>query len=108
MEKNRNEKRSELEEKFGYDTKHAMHLVRLLRTGEEILSEGIVRVKRPDAKELLDIRNGLFSYDELLIYAEEKDKLIREVLYKETALPKKANVNFAAKILMEIQDMYWR
>ena len=59
--KNRNESRSELEEKFGYDTKHAMHLVRLLRMAEEVLQEGIVRVKRPDAKELLAIRDGAWT-----------------------------------------------
>ncbi len=44
----RNEKRAELEAKFGYDTKHAAHLVRLLRTGEELLREGKLLVKRPD------------------------------------------------------------
>ncbi|AEZ66297.1 hypothetical protein phiTE_131 [Pectobacterium phage phiTE] len=38
--KNRNAARHELEEKFGYDTKHAMHLVRLLRMSQEILETG--------------------------------------------------------------------
>ena len=46
----RNPQRAELEAKFGYDTKHAMHLVRLMRMGREILQGGVI-VRRPDAKE---------------------------------------------------------
>jgi hypothetical protein len=104
---NRNEKRSALEEDFGYDTKHAMHLVRLLRMGEEILSGQGVIVKRPDAQELLDIRAGQWSYEELLAYAETKDELIRGELYKNTSLPKTPNIKLASKVLMEAQDMCW-
>lgn len=102
---NRNETRSELEEEHGYDTKHAMHLVRLLRMGEEILTGLGVRVKRPDAEELLRIRAGAWSYAELVAYAEEKDDLIRNRLYKETSLPKKPDVKFAAELLMDVQGM---
>ena len=104
---NRNEKRSELEEKFGYDTKHAMHLVRLLRMGKEILTEGVVYVKRPDATELLEIRDGAWDYDDIVAYAESMDKEITEELYKKTSLPKKPNIKFAANLLMEVQDLVW-
>ncbi len=45
--------------------KQAAHLVRIVRMGTEILREGVVRVKRPDYKELLDIRAGLWDYDKL-------------------------------------------
>ena len=105
---NRNETRSELEEEYGYDTKHAMHLVRLLRMGEEILRGEGVKVKRPDAAELLSIRNGAWTYEELVVYAEEKDNLIRGELYKSTPLPKKPNIKNAARILMEVQNLVWK
>jgi predicted nucleotidyltransferase len=62
---NRNEVRAALEAQFGYDTKHAMHLVRLQRMAEEILRTGIVQVHRPDRDELLAIRDGAWTYDEL-------------------------------------------
>ena len=104
---NRNESRSELEEKFGYDTKHAMHLVRLLRMAEEVLSEGIIRVKRPDAQELLSIRDGAWTYEELVSYAEEVDNRIRNELYKSTKLRKTVDVKFASKLLMEVQELAW-
>lgn len=104
---NRNQARGELEEQHGYDTKHAMHLVRLLRMGKEALEEGVIHVKRHDARELLDIRNGAWSYEECVEYAEEMDKLIREKLYKETELPKRPNLHRAGEILMETQRLVW-
>jgi hypothetical protein len=67
----RNPIRHEMEVKFGYDTKHAAHLVRLLRMGFEILTEGEVRVKRPDAAELLAIRHGSMTFEEVTAYADE-------------------------------------
>lgn len=105
--KNRNKIRSKLEEEHGIDTKHAMHLVRLLRMGLEALRDGEIIVKRPDAEELLSIRNGAWSYEEIIKYAEEMDNEVRNVWYKKTELPKKPNIKLAAKILMEVQEMIW-
>lgn len=105
--KNRNKTRSKLEEGFGYDTKHAMHLVRLLRMGVEALHDGEIVVKRPDAEELLAIRNGAWTYEEIVKYAEEMDKEVRNVWYKKTKLPKKPNIKLAAKLLMEVQNSIW-
>lgn len=104
---NRNAARGELEEQFGYDTKHAMHLVRLLRMGVEILSEENVKVKRPDAEELLAIRSGAWTYEELIKYAEQTDEYVRKTLYNSTNLPKKPDVKFAAQLLMDVQDLVW-
>lgn len=104
---NRNEKRSALEEQFGYDTKHAMHLVRLLRMGVEALRDGEIVVRRPDAQELLSIRNGAWKYEELVEYAEHMNYEVTDVWYKKTALPKKPNMHLAAQLLMDIQDLVW-
>lgn len=103
----RNETRSELEEKFGYDTKHAMHLVRLLRMAEEILRDGEVLVKRPDAAELLDIRAGAMTYEEIIAYSEGRDEAIRGHLYKTSSLPKKPDIKLATDLLMQAQDLAW-
>lgn len=64
-QRERNPKRAALEAAHGYDTKHAMHLVRLMRMGVEILETARVVVRRPDRDELLAIRDGAWSYDEL-------------------------------------------
>jgi predicted nucleotidyltransferase len=65
----RNRVRAELEREHGYDTKHAMHLIRLMRMGLEALEVGELRVRRDDAAELAAIRDGSMSFDELLAMA---------------------------------------
>lgn len=105
--KNRNEKRSALEEQFGYDTKHAMHLVRLLRMGAEALQTGVLLVRRPDAEELLAIRAGKWTYEELVEYAEMMDNDVRVNLYAKSSLPKKPDIHLAAKLVLDIQDLVW-
>lgn len=70
--------RAELERRFGYDTKHAMHLVRLMRMGLEALREGTLTVERPDAEELRSIRDGALSYDELLVLSAELEAQMTE------------------------------
>ena len=86
----RNEKRAALEAKYGYDTKHGMHLVRLMRMGREILTEGVCITRRPDAKELLEIRDGAWSYDKIVGWAEDQDVALLE-LADQSKLPKAPN-----------------
>lgn len=99
--KNRNEARAVLEEKYNYDTKHAMHLVRLLRMGVEILSEGQVLVERPDAEELMDIRNGKWTYDEVTEYATMMDAKMGE-MYEKSSLPRAVDRDVVAKIYVNM------
>lgn len=66
----RNPARAALERQHGYDTKHAMHLIRLMRMGLEALEIGDLRVRREDADELSAIRDGAMSFDELLAQAD--------------------------------------
>ena len=68
-----------MEAKIGFDGKHASHLVRLLRMCREILETGMVSVKRSDREELLSIRNGAWSYDQLLEWSEHEDDALEAV-----------------------------
>lgn len=104
--RNRNEKRSALEEKYGFDTKHAMHLVRLLRMGVEVLETGTVNVRRADAQELLEIRNGAWTYEQIIDYANFMDDRIKK-LVQTSSLPKKPDLKLAAELIIQIQDMAW-
>lgn len=76
----------ELMDRFHYDTKNGMHLVRLYRMGYEILTTGEVRVRRDDAQELLAIRNGAWSLRQMEEYAEEMDRRCLEAAQR-TGLP---------------------
>lgn len=99
--RDRNPARADLEANYGYDCKHAMHLVRLLREGKELLTEGKVLVRRPDAQELNDIRNGKFSYPELIQYAEQL-KVEIFAAEKISPLPAKPDYEKAEKFLIDI------
>lgn len=85
-EKNRNPTRAELERKFGYDTKHAAHLIRLMRCGLEVLQSGQLLVRRPDADELVAIRQGSWSYERLIDESEALTTALADALAK-TTLP---------------------
>jgi uncharacterized protein len=87
----RNPARAALEAKSGFDTKHAAHLVRLLRMCREILTTGKVLVRRPDAEELLAIRNGAWTYERLVEWAEREDAELQAVA-AESALPKAPDI----------------
>lgn len=82
--KARNSKRSELELRFGYDTKHGAHAVRLVRMAREILETGKVLVKRPDAEELRAVRAGAWSYERLVGYVREQDTALEECAARST------------------------
>ena len=103
---NRNQKRSELEEKYGYDTKHGSHLIRLLRMGKEILETGVVHVFRPDAKELLEIRNGALKYEELLSMASSLEEEVKKA-YESSKLPKEVDLKWAGKLTCDLYKLAW-
>jgi hypothetical protein len=96
-----------LEEKHGFDTKHASHLVRLMRMAEEILTEGRVLVRRPDAKELLEIRDGKINYADLIKWAEEQDAKLDE-LYETSDLPYSVDSERINQLLVQIRTDYWK
>jgi len=102
--KTRNPARAELEEKFGYDTKHAYHLVRLIRMCREILTTGKVIVKRPDREELLSIRNGAWSYDQLIEFAEREDVALNELYNTTDVLPKHPDKEKLDQLCIQLVD----
>ena len=102
----RNPARAELEQRFGYDTKHAMHLCRLLKMGEEILSRGRVLVRRPDADWLKGVRQGSFAYQELVEWARTREEGLRQ-MREASPLPEEPDFDRAEQLLMEIQEDYF-
>jgi predicted nucleotidyltransferase len=73
--KNRNPKRAEIESKSGYDGKHLSHCLRLLHTGLEILEHQTLIVDRQEAGDadfLLQVKQGLVPYEEIIAIVEAK------------------------------------
>lgn len=57
--------RPELTESHGYDTKAAMHSVRLVGEGIELMTTGQISYPRPDVEYLRAVRRGEFSLDKV-------------------------------------------
>ena len=76
--------RKALVEEFGFDVKHSSHLIRLLRMGIEFLTEGVMHVHRHDAQELIDIKNGLWSREEVLDESKRLFGLLDEAYIRST------------------------
>jgi hypothetical protein len=99
------EKRKELIKKFGYDTKNASHLIRLLRTAIEFLDTGEMKVYRPDREELLNIKLGEWSFEQIV---KEKDNLIKQmdeslINSKLPAYPDHEKINLLCRRVIETE-----
>lgn len=105
--RNRNPSRAILETQFGYDTKHAQHLVRMLRMGIEILRDREVRVRRDDADDLRAIRAGAWSYDELIERVEALGDQVAEAA-RESDLPDRPDEERLNLLCVEIIESILR
>jgi predicted nucleotidyltransferase len=105
--KGRNKKRAVLEEKYGYDCKFAMHALRLLRMGREILLTGKVNVDRTniDAQELNEIRNGAWPYEQVEEYAHSVDQELNG-LYEQSTLQRAPQIEKIDDLCVNIIDRY--
>lgn len=93
----RNSKKDEL-----HLLKHAMHLIRLLKMGTEILQgKGIKTYREKDRKQLLQIRNGEYSYENIFEMVD-KLKVELEYAYKNSALPETPDYKKINELVMEI------
>jgi len=84
--------------------KHAMHLIRLLVTGSEILQgKGIHTYRATERDYLLEIRSGKITYEEIFAVV---DKLEAEFRYsaKHTVLPDEPNHKAAEEVLITIYE----
>lgn len=100
----RNEDRSELEKLYGYDTKNASHLVRLMEQAKYIMNYGDYdpTLHGETLQMVKDVRAGKFTYEEILEYGDSVDAELNE-LYKTTLLPKKADMVGINNLVLKLQ-----
>jgi len=104
--RDRNPARAAAEARLGYDAKNAAHLVRLLRMAVEILSEGVVRVRRPDAAELREIRNGGWPYERVIAEAERLEAELPG-LEARSGLPEEIDRDRFAGLVQDVYARAW-
>ena len=101
--KNRNPKRFVLEKKYGFDTKHAAHLVRLFAEASRLLTTGelVFPLPRAERELYLDVLHGAVDYDTIVKSAETYDVTLAQ-LAENSVLPKKPNRVAVEEMLMKI------
>jgi predicted nucleotidyltransferase len=106
-QENRNPARAEMERKSGFDLKHGMHCIRLLRSGLEILQLGELIVNRNiagDADDLKAILRGDYSYEQVMKMAE--DLMVEmEKFYEESILPDRPDLEQINELCIELVEM---
>ncbi|WP_459478129.1 nucleotidyltransferase domain-containing protein [Clostridium saccharoperbutylacetonicum] len=87
--------------------KHAMHLIRLLVMGTEILNTHEINTYREKERALLmDIRKGKYSYDELFKLVELYEFDFKEASVK-TTLPNEPNEGQVEDFLISLYEEYY-
>jgi len=103
--KNRNPYRAKLEAKFGYDTKHGLHLYRLVSECQELMTTGKITFPRPDAEHLLAIKNGIYTFEQLMEKFEKVNDELEEIL-KDSILPDNPEAVKIDEMCIKINKIY--
>jgi predicted nucleotidyltransferase len=98
--------RPEIEAKFGYDVKAAMHTLRLLYECKELLSEGTITLPRPERDFLIRVRTGNYSMDKVVAMAQ---KLFAECedAAKSSPLPERVDRSAISRLLTDSYRKAW-
>lgn len=106
-ERNDNRYQTNLSHGKNYDSKNMMHTIRLLQVAEEIIRDGTLTVKRPNRKQLLDIKSGDIEYDDLLVMADELMGSI-EKYTNLSSLQEKPDVVTAERVLIKMREELYK
>ncbi len=94
-------KRKAIIKQFGYDTANASHVIRLFRMGIEFVESGRLTVRRPDRLELLDIKQGKLSLEEVKAMGMNLEELLALSKAK-SVLPKFPDLAKINEILVDL------
>lgn len=90
-----------------YDAKNMMHTFRLLEMAKEIAESGEVNVRRLNREELLFIKSGNFTYDDLVVKAEGLKKEV-EIAFEKSMLKAKLDLKKVNELLVKVRDEYYK
>jgi len=102
------DKRKTLIDRHGYDTKNALHLLRLLETARLLFTTGEYRVRIPDKERdlLLRVRNGEMPLDDVKNLAESFLVVVDDAFSK-SVLSDRPNVHDVDNLCIEVFEAAW-
>ncbi|HEY6371815.1 MAG TPA: nucleotidyltransferase domain-containing protein [Candidatus Sulfotelmatobacter sp.] len=98
--------RPEIEAKFGYDVKAAMHTLRLLNECKELLSEGTITLPRPEQDFLIRVRTGKYSMDKVVAMAQKLFAECEEAAVS-SPLPERVDRSAISRLLTDSYRKAW-
>jgi hypothetical protein len=95
--------------KYGYDTKYAMHMLRLGAQGIEALSLGkmILPIRGNDREILMRVRRGECSFDEVMNYAVDAETNLLDAEQRST-LPLEPDYGAINEFLIREYTEWWK
>lgn len=106
-ERSKDVNRPELEAAYGYDTKFAMHLIRLLGEAKEFVEAGEITLPRPNKAELTQIRLGKYKLNELIDWAKQLQQEAMDAKGR-SPLPDKVDKRAVSFLISGIYQDFWR
>lgn len=98
--------RPELLERYGFDTKAAMHGIRLMYEALDLLRDGAMTFPNPHVEHLIAIRQGRYSLEQIVQqYEELKQKCTRQ--QKRSPLAEEVDENGINQVLANVYQSFW-
>jgi predicted nucleotidyltransferase len=98
--------RPEIETRYGYDVKAAMHTLRLLYECKELVTHGCITMPRPERDLLIRVRTGKYSMEKVAAMAHKQFAECDEAA-KASSLPEKIDRPAVSKLLAESYRAAW-
>lgn len=101
------DKRKKLVEMYGYDTHNAASLIKTLRQGIELLRKGVMHIRRPDAQDIINIKNGQWSMDKV---KAEADALFEQAstAWTKSTLPESVDLGKINDLTVMMVQVAWK
>jgi predicted nucleotidyltransferase len=102
--------RPELEVKFGFDTKYAMHIVRLAFQGVELLSTGKLSLPMPESARSFTfaVRSGEVPLNDVLTKVGELERELKDLASSSSILPTKPDRDYVEDWMVKTYLNMWQ
>lgn len=105
-ERSRNVSRPDLVAKYGYDTKFAMHVIRLLIECEELMRCGVITLPSPEKELLIAIRTGQYTEEWVIRNATERMESCKAAESVSKLRPE-IDRNLISKVISDAYRKHW-
>lgn len=93
--------------KYGYDTKAAMHGLRLLYECLELMTHKTITLPRPEKDLLIEVRSGEWTLEQVLAHAQKLNADIEAAIFS-SPLPENVDREQISKLVAKVHLAFWK